>query len=43
MIVLEKFGITQESYKKKAVLANNYDDLRPVTGDDELIDIIEFQ
>jgi hypothetical protein len=43
MTVLEKFGITQESYKKKAVPANNYDDLRPVTGDDELIDIMEFQ
>lgn len=41
--VLDKFGITQETFKPKRTPATGYENLRPATDKDERINVTEYQ
>ena len=41
--VLERFGITHEKYKPKAVPIANYEAIRPPTEHDKAIDVTDYQ
>jgi hypothetical protein len=41
--VLDRFGITQESHKKRSIPAPDYESLRMATPEDKRIDVTEYQ